>query len=192
MYRTDIRLCIESRFIAVEQDLGGQSPLKTNGSSAAQACDQPAPRHHVEHRKFLGDANWQVVERNPAAEHDRGRARVVARQCRRHQAGRRHQLVSIGVVLIDAEPVIANRLGEFELIEVGRSGCRPTPSDISRENVRQIGPRIRLNQTKRLPAPPRGPGDNRLRSCCQGLDALNKVGVAKDALRFEKVQDLNK
>src|SRR6516165_3095973 len=37
MYRTDIGLCIESRFIAVEQDLGGQSPLKTNGSSAAPA-----------------------------------------------------------------------------------------------------------------------------------------------------------
>jgi hypothetical protein len=37
MYRTDIGLCIESRFIAVEPDLGGQSPLKTNGSSAAPA-----------------------------------------------------------------------------------------------------------------------------------------------------------
>jgi hypothetical protein len=58
--------------------------------------------------------------------------------------------------------------------------------------VRQIGPRHQIEPGKAPSRSSCGPGDNRLRSCCQGLDALNKVGVAKDALRFEKVQDLDK
>lgn len=95
---------------------------------------------------------------------------------------RRFQLIEVGVV----DLVPAHRV-----VELARD-IDPHRAIFLAKIVRQIGPTHQIEPDKAPSRSSWGPGDNRLRLCCQGLDALNKVGVAKDALRFEKVQDLNK
>ena len=83
-----------------------------------EARDQPPARQHVEHGELLGHAQRRIVERDRVAEHDQRRLRGPARQGRRHDVGRRHQAVGVGVVLVDADAVEAHLLGIFELVEI--------------------------------------------------------------------------
>ena len=80
--------------------------------------DQPAAAHHVEHGELLGHANRRVVQGDAVA-HDHQRClRRAARQRRPHDVGRRHEAVGVLVMLVHADAVEPETVGEFQLIEV--------------------------------------------------------------------------
>ena len=83
-----------------------------------EAGDQAPARNHVEHREFLGDANRRIVKRDRVAEHHQVGVARAPREGGRHDIRRRHQAVRILMMLVDAEPVEAHRVGILELIEV--------------------------------------------------------------------------
>ena len=86
--------------------------------SDREARDQPSARNHVEHREFLGDANRRIVKRYRIPEHHQVGVARAPREGGRHDIRRRHQAVCILMMLVDAEPVEAHRVGVFQLIEV--------------------------------------------------------------------------
>ena len=82
------------------------------------AGDQSTPRDAIDHRILLRDADGRVVEGQRVADDRDPHAHRLAREDRRDQVRRRHVSVGIGVVLVDADAVEAERLGADELVEV--------------------------------------------------------------------------
>ena len=83
-----------------------------------KARHQTAARQHVEHGHLLGNPQRRIVERDRITQHDQRGLRRAARQGRGHDVGRRHQTVGVGVMLVHADAVEADALGEFELVEI--------------------------------------------------------------------------
>ena len=81
-----------------------------------KAGDQPTAGDAVDHRELLGDAGRRVVQRQRVAHHADRRVGGAAGQRRGDQVGRRHQAVAVGMVLVDADRVVAAGGGVFELV----------------------------------------------------------------------------
>ena len=78
--------------------------------------DQPAARDAVDHRELFGDAGRRIVEGERIA-HDAERGvGGAARQRRGDQVGRGHQPVAVGMVFVDADCVVTELGGVFELV----------------------------------------------------------------------------
>ena len=86
--------------------------------SRREARDQPAVRHVVEHRVFLGDAQRVQVQRQQVAEDDDLAALGALRQRRGDQVRRRHQAVDVLVVLVEHHAVEAELVGIGELVDI--------------------------------------------------------------------------
>ncbi len=71
---------------------------------------------HVDHGELFCHPGRRVVQRQRVAHHADRRIGGAARKRRGDQVGRRHQAVAVGVMLVDADRVVAAVGGVFELI----------------------------------------------------------------------------
>ena len=85
--------------------------------AANEARDQPPTAEHVQHGVFLGQPN-RVQEWDQATEHREPRLARPLRKGRANQVRIAHQAVGCRVVLVAADPVEAELLGEGHLVEV--------------------------------------------------------------------------
>ena len=89
------------------------------GADAAhEARDDAAAREIVEHRVFFGDHQRIVHQRQRAAEDRDLRLLDAARERARERTGRRHHAVGGLVVLVEADAVEAEPVGQLHLVEI--------------------------------------------------------------------------
>ena len=81
-----------------------------------ESRDQPAAGDAVDHRELFCDAGRRIVQCERVAHHADGGVGGAAGERRGDQVRRRHQAVAVGVVLVDADRVVAARGGVFQLV----------------------------------------------------------------------------
>ncbi len=85
--------------------------------AAREARDQPAVRQAVEHRQLLGKPQ-RLVQRQQIAVDQQFQLLGALRGGRRHQVGRIHQPIGRAMMLVEADPVIAQAVHLFPGIEM--------------------------------------------------------------------------
>jgi len=78
--------------------------------------DQPPARDAVDHREFLGNPGRRVIERQGVAHHAKRGVGGAPRQGRGDQIGRRHQPITVRMMLVDAHRVEPAFGSEFEFV----------------------------------------------------------------------------
>ncbi len=141
--------------------------------------DQPPAGDHVEHGEFLRHPDRRVVQRDRVADHADRRLRRPAGEPGGDDVRRRHEAVAVLVVLVDADAVVPQRVGELQLVHVlvvhamtfDRVVQRLVDVDPHRtvllaEVVRHVRPRhqVEPHELHRNPSPDCRPSDRSRRS----------------------------
>ena len=92
--------------------------VRIHARTDGEAGDDAATAHAVEHRDLFRHADRRVVERDAVAEEDDRDVLRLAGERGGDDVRRRHQAVAVLVVLVDADPVVAQRRGVDQLIDV--------------------------------------------------------------------------
>ncbi len=91
--------------------------IRIHRGADRKAGNKTAAGHHVEHRKFFGNAHGRIVEGDAVAQHDDGGVFGASTQGCGHEVWGGHQAVRILMMFIDAEAVKAALVGKFQLVE---------------------------------------------------------------------------
>ena len=86
--------------------------------AADHAADQPPARDAVDHRVLFGERQRMLADAEGRSDDGELDPRGASRQRRRGDDRRGHDAVGVLVVLVDAEPVEAELLAVFELVEI--------------------------------------------------------------------------
>ena len=87
-----------------------------HGRADRETRDQTSARNAVDHREFFRDARRRIVERERIAHHAQSGVRRAPRQRCGDQIRRRHQAITVGVMLIHAYRVEAAFRRVFQLV----------------------------------------------------------------------------
>ena len=86
--------------------------------AAHEPGDEPAFHQVVDHREFLGDDQRVIDDRQRPADHADGGLFQAPRQRAGQHVGRRHHAVGGLVMFVDADPVEAELVGEFQFVQI--------------------------------------------------------------------------